>query len=78
MAKYFNTKVRPRRLHVGDLVLRKSGFVRQPKWRKLSPNWEGPYIVKQEVYPGAYKLIKPDDSERPQTWNLEHLRKYYQ
>ena len=78
MAKYFNAKVKHRRLQVGDLVLRKSRFVRQPKWRKLSPNWEGPYIVKQEVYPGAYKLMKPDGSELPRTWNLEHLKKYYQ
>ena len=78
MAKYYNSKVKPRRLQPGDLVLRKAEFVAQPKWKKLSPNWEGPYIVKKEVFPGTYQLMYENGNSVPRTWNLEHLKKFYQ
>ena len=41
-------------LQHGDLVLR---LVQSNKDRhKLSPPWEGPYIVAEVLHPGAYKL----------------------
>ena len=41
-------------LHVEDLVLR---LVQSNKDRhKLSPPWEGPYVITEILWPGAYKL----------------------
>ena len=43
MAKHYNSRVRHRDFHVGDLVLRKmTGATRDPSQGKLGPNWEGP------------------------------------
>lgn len=78
MAKYHNQRARPRRFQVGDLVLRRVEFTRQPHYTKLSAHWEGPYIVQKEVYPGTYKLKREDGTELPRFWNTEHLKKFYQ
>jgi hypothetical protein len=43
-----------RDLNVGDLVLRRS---QNTKGRhKLTPPWEGPYIIAEVLKPGTYKL----------------------
>ena len=50
-----NVKLRP--LTPGDLVLRKVvGTAKNPAWRKLEPNWEGPYRITSEAGIGAYFL----------------------
>ena len=50
-----NVKLRP--LAPGDLVLRKVlGTAKNPAWRKLRPNWEGPYRITLVVKIGAYYL----------------------
>ena len=46
MARHYNSKVKPRQLSVGDLVLRKVTLdTKNPSEGKLGPNWEGPYKV---------------------------------
>ena len=46
--------MRDRAFNVGDLVLR---LVQSNKdHHKLSPPWEGPYIVTEVLRPGAYNL----------------------
>ncbi|XP_075649780.1 uncharacterized protein LOC142620265 [Castanea sativa] len=46
MTEYYNRRVRLRRLHVGDLVLRKvTTATRNSTQGKLGPTWEGPYRV---------------------------------
>ena len=43
-----------RAFNVGDLVLR---LMQSNKDRhKLSPPWEGPYVIAEVLRPGAYKL----------------------
>ena len=78
VARYYNKKVRARSYKVGDLVLR----IVLPGARKasdgvLGPNWEGPYLIKQDLKNGAYHLANMDGSELPRAWNAEHLRPYY-
>ena len=47
-----------RAFNVGDLVLR---LVQSNKDRhKLSPPWEGPYVVAEVLWLGAYKLTAID------------------
>ena len=46
--------MRGRAFNIGDLVL---CLVQSNKdCHKLSPLWEGPYVVVEVLWPGAYKL----------------------
>ena len=46
--------MRGRAFNVGDLVLR---LIQSNKdIHKLSPPWEGPYVITEVLRPGAYKL----------------------
>ena len=52
--RYHSHQVWGRAFNVGDLVLR---LIQSSKDRhKLSPPWEGPYIIAEVLRPGAYKL----------------------
>ena len=54
LRRYQARHIRSRDLKVGDLVLR---LRQSSKGRhKLTPPWEGPYIVAQVLKPGTYKL----------------------
>ena len=51
---YHSRRVRGRAFNIGDLVL---CLVYSNKNRhKLSPPWEGPYVVAEVLRPGTYKL----------------------
>jgi hypothetical protein len=67
--------VRHRSFAVGDLVLYRvlTGEGRH----KLSPPWEGPFIVAEVARPGSYRLTQMDDTEVGNSWNIEQLRKFY-
>uniref|UniRef100_A0A2N9EL41 RNA-directed DNA polymerase n=1 Tax=Fagus sylvatica TaxID=28930 RepID=A0A2N9EL41_FAGSY len=78
MARHYNSKVKPRQLLIGDLVLRKVTLAtRNPSEGKLGPNWEGPYKVIEVRRPGTYHLEDMNGRQLPHPWNAEHLRKYY-
>jgi hypothetical protein len=44
---------------------------------KFSSSYEGPFIIVEEVAPWAYVLAKVDGGRLPNTWNVDHLHKYY-
>ena len=51
---YHSRRVRGRAFNVGDLVLR---LIQSNKDRhKLSPPWQGPYVIVEVLRPSAYKL----------------------
>lgn len=55
IAKYFNSRVRSRKIKVGDLVLRRAEVaVHAPG--KLGVVWEGTFEVIRQVRKGAYSL----------------------
>lgn len=66
--RYYNTKVRNKDLTKGDLVLRNAQLtgVGQDKG-KLSPNWEGPYVIKETIKNGTYILMKENEKILPRT-----------
>jgi hypothetical protein len=67
--------MRPREFHVGDLVLR---WVQGSKDRhKLSPPWEGPFIIHEVLRPGTYKIQYEDGTVVTNAWNIEHLCSFY-
>ena len=78
IAQYYNKRVKTRIFQEGDLVLRncKASWP-AGKLKKLSPNWEGPYLVSTVVGHGAYKLQHIECIEIPRTWNAQHLKKYF-
>ena len=46
MAEYYNQRVKLKRFHIGDLVLRKVTLAtKDPTQGKLGLTWEGPYKV---------------------------------
>ena len=78
-ARYYDRKVKPRSYKPGDLVLKKLMSVRKdPTHGKLGPNWEGPYIVSRVVRPGNYELQTEEGKIIPHSWNVEHLKRFYQ
>uniref|UniRef100_A0A2N9GR51 Uncharacterized protein n=1 Tax=Fagus sylvatica TaxID=28930 RepID=A0A2N9GR51_FAGSY len=78
MARHYNSRVKPRQLSIGDLVLRKVTLAtRNPSEGKLGPNWEGPYKVIEVRRPGTYHLEDMNGRRLSHPWNAEHLRKYY-
>ena len=76
--KYFNSKVKERRFKEGDLVLRKVlPNTKEVNAGVLGPNWEGPYIIVEVLWPRTYRIKRLDDKLVPQSWNAEHLGSYY-
>jgi hypothetical protein len=75
MQCYHERNMRPREFHVGDLVLRR---VQGSKDRnKLSPPWEGPFIIHEVLRLGTYKIQYKDGRIVSNTWNIEHLHPFY-
>ena len=67
--------MRGRSFNVGDLVLR---LVQSNKHcHKLSPPWEGPYVVVEVLLPGTYKLKTINGEVFTNAWNIEQLRRFY-
>jgi hypothetical protein len=75
LRRYQARKVRRRDFSEGDLVLR----LRQDNRgrHKLSPPWEGPYIMVKVLKPGTYKLTNEDGEELTNAWNIQQLRHFY-
>ena len=75
LRRYHDRNVRGRAFSTGDLVLRK---VQQRK-HKLSPAWEGPYIIVDLTRPGAYKLKNLDGTPvyPNNSWNIDQLRCFF-
>ena len=51
---------------------------KDPKDGALGPNWEGPYQIIEVVKEGTFKLTRLNGETVPRTWNVVHLKKYYQ
>ena len=44
---------------------------------KLSPPWEGPYMVTETIRLGANRLKDDNGSVLTNTWNSEQLRRFF-
>ena len=79
MARQHDAMVKPRRLNIGDLVLKKVSLVtKNPDHGKLRPNWEGPYRIINCKRQGSYYLEALDGRKFKHPRNVEHMRRYYQ
>jgi len=75
LRRYQAQRVRRRDLNKGDLVLR----LRQDSRgrHKLTPPWEGPYIIAEVLKPGTYKLANEKGEVYTNAWNIQQLRRFY-
>ena len=72
---YHERKIRGRILEVGDLVLRRTQSTKEK--HKLSPPWEGPYMMTEVIRSGAYRLKNDNGNVLTNTWNIEQLRRFF-
>ena len=83
LRRYHNRRVKNRTFQEGDLVLRL--IQDQSDMHKLSPPWEGPFVVSKNLNNGSYYLIdvrehkdsRKSEEETRRPWNIAHLRPYY-
>jgi transposase InsO family protein len=75
LRRYQARKIRHRDFNEWDLVLRLRHDNRGR--HKLSPPWEGPYVVVKVLMPGTYKQANEDGEEVTNTWKIQQLRRFY-
>ena len=75
LRRYHIRKVHARSLEEGDLVLRRVQSAKNSN--KLMPKWAGPYQVIRVTRPGAVRLETEDAILVRNSWNIEHLCKFY-
>jgi hypothetical protein len=75
LRRYHDKAVRHQSFVIGDLVLQRV-LMREGR-HKLSPPWEGPFIIAEVTRPGSYRLTQMDGTEVGNSWNIEDLRKFY-
>ena len=73
--RYHDRNVQERSFNIGDMVLRH--IQNEEGLHKLKSRWEGPFIIFEITRPGSYHLQYPDGAEVPNSWNIEHLRRFY-
>jgi hypothetical protein len=75
LRRYHDKAMWHRSLAVGDLVLRRV-LVGEGR-HKLPPPWEEPFIIAEVTRPRSYWLTQMDETQVGNSWNIEHLRKFY-
>ena len=75
LRRYHSRKVHARSLEEGDLVLRRVQSAKNSN--KLTPKWEGPYRAMRVTRPGAVRLETEDAVPVSNSWNIEHLCRFY-
>ena len=75
LRRYHSRRVHARCFEEGDLVLRRVQSAKGTN--KLMPKWEGPYRVVRVTRPGAVRLETGDGIQLQNSWNIEHLCKFY-
>jgi hypothetical protein len=75
LRRYHARGVRSRDLQVGDLVLRLRQDARGR--HKLTPPWEGPFVIAKVLKPGTYKLANSQGEVYSNAWNIQQLRRFY-
>ena len=77
MMRAYDKKIRPKQFQEWELVLKRIPQNGQDPHGKWSPNWEGPYVVKNAFSRGALILAKMDGKEFSIPINADIVKKYY-
>ena len=77
MAHTFKKRVKPKPLHIGDLVLRViRGLIKDPRG-KFKPSWSGPYFIKELIPDDVAWLMDLDGNQFSELTNVDQLKRYY-
>ena len=77
MTHFYSQKVKEHPLAVEDLVLHKMEAIgKGASQGKLTPNWEGPYLVYAEVRPGTFRLQTLQGIDVPRAWHSDNWHRY--
>ena len=68
---WYNKKVGPRQLSLGDFVLKRKR--NEDTVGKFQQKWEGPYLISRTNKMGAFHLANMNGEEIDHTWNIEAL-----
>ncbi|KAA0054571.1 Pol polyprotein [Cucumis melo var. makuwa] len=77
IARAYNKKVRHHHFQEGDLVLKRILPFQKDHKGKWTPNYEGPYIVKNAFSGGALILTNMDGDDLPNPISANYVKKYY-
>jgi hypothetical protein len=79
VAKAYNKKVKEKLFQAREFVWKMILPIgcRSSKFRKWSPNWEGPYRVKDVVPGNSYMVQSIQGTSLPRAINRKYLKKYY-
>ncbi|XP_059287582.1 uncharacterized protein LOC132040914 [Lycium ferocissimum] len=77
MARTYNKKVRPRHFEVGQLVMKRILPHQEEARGKFSPNWQGPYVIKQVLSKGALQLSDIEGKVADIAINADSVKRYY-
>jgi len=72
---YQDRNIQRRSFNVRDMVLRR--IQDETGLHKLNSRWERPFIVSKVTGLGSYRITDADGNEVPNSWNIEHMRKFY-
>ena len=75
LCRYHSQRVRGRALNIDDLVLKRDQRTKDKT--KLTPPWQGPYIVVDIARPGVYRQAEIDGDMLPNMWNMDQLQHFY-
>jgi hypothetical protein len=75
LRRYQAQKIRCGDFNEGDIVLKLRQDNRDR--HKLSPPWEGPYVVVEVLKPDTYKLANEHGEVLTNAWNIQQLRRFY-
>ena len=79
VARHYDKKVVQKQFKEGDLVwkLRMPIGVKDNRFGKWSPNWEGPYLISRSAPGNAYILKELEGEEFGRALNGKYLKQYY-
>jgi transposase InsO family protein len=75
LRRYHARGARSRNFEVGDLVLRLRQDARGR--HKLTPPWEGLFVIAKVLKPGTYKLANSQGEVYGNAWNIQQLHRFY-
>jgi hypothetical protein len=78
-ARWYDKKVKVQELAQGDFVWKHILPIgsRDPKYRKWSPAWDGPYSISQCVLGNSYILKTLEGQKFAIALNRKYLKRYY-
>jgi hypothetical protein len=79
IARAYNKKVKKKLFQVGDLVWKIILPIgsRSNKFRKWSPNWEGPYRIEKVILENYYMVQSIQGTSLPKALKGKYFKNYY-